>query len=79
MVLTRNHLQHLEGPTPAETTCGHRISLEMAVGRRTALNPYGSRRQDGIGSAGRKHSIKVPMATATQIAERIRRWLAANT
>ena len=28
---------------------------------------------------GGKHSTKVPEATATQIAERIRRWLVANT
>jgi hypothetical protein len=26
-----------------------------------------------------KHSSKVPEATATQVAERIRRWLVANT
>ena len=46
----------------------HRIELvRQPAGRR-----YWVRRED-------KYSTKVPEATATQIAERIRRWLVANT
>ena len=46
----------------------YRIELvRQPVGRRYWV------RRDG------KHSKKVPEATATQIAERIRRWLVANT
>ncbi len=46
----------------------YRIELvRQSVGRRYWV------RRDG------KYSKKVPEATATQIAERIRRWLVANT
>jgi hypothetical protein len=46
----------------------HRIELvRQPVGRRYWV------RRDG------KYSTKMPEATATQIAERIRRWLTANT
>jgi hypothetical protein len=46
----------------------YRIELvQQPVGRRYWV------RRDG------KHSAKVKEATATQIAERIRRWLVANT
>jgi len=46
----------------------HRIELvRQPAGRRYWV------RRDG------KYSQKVPEATATQIAERIRRWLVANT
>ena len=46
----------------------HRIKfIRQPMGRRYWV------RRDG------KYSTKVPEATATQIAERIRRWLVANT
>jgi len=56
-----------------------RISLKKRGGRTHRIElirqPFGKRywiRRDG------KHSAKLPEATATQIAERIRRWLVAN-
>ncbi len=57
-----------------------RISLKTRGGRTHRIElirqPTGRRywiRRDG------KYSTKVPDATPTQIAERIRRWLVANT
>ena len=57
-----------------------RISLKKRGGKTYRIElirqPTGRRfwvRKDG------KHSSKVPEATATQVAERIRRWLVANT
>ena len=48
-------------------TCRIELVQPPVVGRR-----YWVRRNG-------KHSTEVPEATATQIAERIRRWLVANT
>jgi hypothetical protein len=76
IVPSRQRLQHPEGQIRADI----RISLKRRGGRthriELARQPVGRRywvRRDG------KYSTKMPEATATQIAERIRRWLVANT
>jgi len=56
----------MAGRRPRGSTHGIEF-VRQAVGRRYWVH------QDG------KYSTEVPEATATQIAERIRRWLVANT
>ena len=73
-------LQYLEVKSVPRLPADIRISLKKRGGktygikliRQLAGRRYWVRR-DG------KHSSKVPEATASQIAERIRRWLVTNT
>ena len=75
------HLQNLEGQIRAKTTGRHPNQFEEA--RRTDT-PYRTRPATNgatvLGPPGRQVlATRVPEATATEIAERIRRWLVANT